>query len=253
MIDPTRREQARPDRAREQGIMSPLDPDRIAAASRVAAAAVGSPGLQRLTDLAGTLLGAPGAQVAVVGEVHTVAAASGQRTWAVGTVYQPEQTLGGVTVALGAPLVVSDARTDSRVAELRPVRSGEVVSYLGVPLFAPEQGHVVGVLAVFGPDPRAWSEGDVVLLSQLAAPTASELELSALTAEFETSRLRWGLAIDAAGVGSFDWDLITGRLSWDDRMLELFGYTRGGFSDEIAAFRAEMLADPEPPARSGAQ
>ena len=35
--------------------MSPLDPDRIAAAHRVAATAVGSPGLQRLADLAGVL------------------------------------------------------------------------------------------------------------------------------------------------------------------------------------------------------
>jgi PAS domain S-box-containing protein len=223
--------------------MSPLDPDRLAAAHRVAAAAVGSPGLQRLTDLAGRLLGAPAAQVAVVGEVHTVATASGEQIWAVGTEYQPEQTLGGATVALRGPLVVSDARTDPRVAELPPVRSGEVGSYLGVPLVSPDRGHVVGVLAVFGPEPRAWSEGDVVLLSQLAAPAASELELTALTAEFEASRLRWGLAIDAAGVGSFDWDLVSGRLSWDDRMLELFGHSRGSFSDDIEAFRSRLHPD----------
>jgi GAF domain-containing protein len=223
--------------------MSPLDPDRIAAAHRVAATAVGSPGLQRLTDLAATLLGVPAAQVAVVGERHSVAAASGRPAWGVGTEYVPEQTLGGVTVALRAPLVVSDARTDPRVAGLPPVLAGEIGCYLGVPLSAPDRGHVIGVLAVFGPEPRSWTEGDVVLLSQLGTPVASELELAALSAEFEASRLRWGLAIDAAGVGSFDWDLVSGRLSWDDRMLELFGWSRAEFPGVIAAFRSRLHPD----------
>jgi PAS domain S-box-containing protein len=223
--------------------MPSLDPDRITAAHRVAATAVGSPGLQRLTELAATLLGAPAAQVAVVGDVHAVVAASGQQIWDVGTEYVREQTLGGVAVALQGPLVVADARTDGRVADLPPVRDGEVGSYLGVPLFGPDRAHVVGVLAVFGRERRAWREGDVVLLSQLAGPVATELELSALTAEFEASRLRWGLAIDAAGVGSFDWDLVSGRLSWDDRMLALFGYDPADFSGDLEGFRARLHPD----------
>ena len=223
--------------------MSPLDPDRLAAARRVAATAVGSPGLQRLTDLAAALLHAPSAGVAVVGDVQTIAGASGQAAWDVGTEHVREHTLGGVTVAQRAPLVVPDARTDPRLADLPPVRAGEVVSYLGIPLFDQARDHVVGVLAVFGPEPRVWREGDVVLLSQLAAPVATELELAALSAEFEGSRLRWGLAIDAAGIGSFDWDLVTGRLSWDDRMLELFGYDRAAFSSDLAAFTDRLHPD----------
>jgi len=31
----------------------------------------------------------------------------------------------------------------------------------------------------------------------------------------EVDRLLWRLAMDAAGVGVFDWDLETGRLRWD--------------------------------------
>ena len=40
----------------------------------------------------------------------------------------------------------------------------------------------------------------------------------------EAERLRGELAIDAAGIGTFDWDLVTGRLDWDARLVELFGY-----------------------------
>jgi PAS domain S-box-containing protein len=223
--------------------MSPLDPDQLAAARRVAATAVGSPGVQRLTDLAATLLGAPSAGLAVVGDLQTMAGGSGPQAWSAGTELPPAETFSGVVVAAGAPLAVEDARRDPRLADLSAVRSGQAVSYLGVPLFAPGGGHVVGALAVWGPEPRAWTEGEVVLLSQLATPVATELELAALSAEFEASRLRWGLAIDAAEIGSFDWDLVTGRLSWDDRMLALFGYERAEFSDSIEAFTDRVHPD----------
>jgi PAS domain S-box-containing protein len=57
------------------------------------------------------------------------------------------------------------------------------------------------------------------------------------------SRLRFELAIDAAQIGSFDWDLKTRRLAWDDRMLQLFGYDRASFDGTIEAFLARCHPD----------
>ena len=56
-------------------------------------------------------------------------------------------------------------------------------------------------------------------------------------------RLRLELAVEAAGIGSFDWDLVTGRLDWDDRLLELFGYSREEFGERIEAFAARLHPD----------
>ncbi|MBB3086355.1 SpoIIE family protein phosphatase [Geodermatophilus sabuli] len=56
-------------------------------------------------------------------------------------------------------------------------------------------------------------------------------------------RLRQELAIEAAGIGSFDWDLVTGRLVWDDRLLEIFGYDRAAFGDSLEAFAARLHPD----------
>ena len=53
-------------------------------------------------------------------------------------------------------------------------------------------------------------------------------------------RLRADLAIDAAGIGSFDYDLLDGRLSWDERLIELFGYEPDGFAGTIEAFFARL-------------
>src|SRR5919205_2340378 len=67
---------------------------------------------------------------------------------------------------------------------------------------------------------------------------------AARTAGLEASRqVAWQLAIDAAGVGTFDWDLASGRLTWDGRLLELFGYTAGEFGGSIEAFNARLHPD----------
>src|SRR3712207_8240972 len=56
----------------------------------------------------------------------------------------------------------------------------------------------------------------------------------------DTRRALLDLAITAAGVGTFDWDLPTGRLGWDDRLIELFGYTPAEVSQRIEAFHARL-------------
>ena len=64
-----------------------------------------------------------------------------------------------------------------------------------------------------------------------AAPLGTDSAARALQAE---------LAIDAAGIGSFDYDLVTGRLVWDDRLIELFGYRQEGFAGTIDSFFARL-------------
>ncbi|UOY00468.1 SpoIIE family protein phosphatase [Blastococcus sp. PRF04-17] len=137
------------------------------------------------------------------------------------------------------PLVVPDAARDPRFAGFSHVREGVIAAYLGVPLVVFD-GSPVGVLFASSRAARPWSDNDVALLRQLGDAVATELELAALAKEFEAHRLRFELAIDAAQIGSFDWDLGTGRLVWDDRLVSLFGYDRTTFDETIEAFRARI-------------
>ena len=59
----------------------------------------------------------------------------------------------------------------------------------------------------------------------------------------EARRSLLALSVAAAGIGSFDWDLLTGMLSWDDRLNELFGYDADTFDRSIEAFRARLHPD----------
>ncbi len=228
---------------------SPLgDPDgraRAETARRLVPDHSASTSLNRLAELAATLLDAPSAQISLLADVQHIAGGHGLEEGAIGSQCPPEESLCTVTVAGRAPLQVEDAPSDSRVNSLPPVLDGHVASYLGVPLTT-EAGHEIGALCVFGPEPQVWSARDVELLLRLAAPVVAELELAALSLEYDTTRLAWQLAVDAAGVGAFDWNLTTHRMQWDDRLLELFGYDHESFSSHIDDFNRRLHPDDVP-------
>jgi PAS domain S-box-containing protein len=203
------------------------------------------PALDRLADLARRLLGTESAQVSLLSDVQTVAGGAGLPSGTIGSTGPLADSLCTVTARGGGPFAVTDASSDERVATLPPVTSGVVGSYLGVPLVT-ERGETVGALCAFGAGPRQWDDADVLLLQQLAASVIAELELAALAGEYQSTLDRWGLAIDAAGIGSFDWDLRTGQLLWDDRLLAMFGYDRTDFGRSIADFDARVHADDLP-------
>ena len=201
----------------------------------------GLPRLDQLTQVAARLLGSASAQVSLISDVQTVVSGVGAASGSVGRDTASDDSLCTVTVRHGAPLRIEDAAGDARVAQLPPVTSGVVSSYLGLPLVA--SGHVVGALCVFSAQPRAWSDDDVDLLGLLVEQVVAELEFAALQSEYEDERLVWRLAVDAGGVGAFDWDLATGQLRWDKRLLELFGLDRRTFGGTIEAFSEAVHPD----------
>jgi len=138
-------------------------------------------------------------------------------------------TLAPVTV--DAPLIVRDGHPSGR--------EGRPVGYLAVPLAAAD-GRLLGALWVFADGPRDWTADDVALLERLAPSVVAELELARLGALPPVEHVAWEVAIDAAGVGTFDWDLETGRLAWDDRLLAMFGYEPGAFHESIEDFSARV-------------
>ncbi|PWW22281.1 PAS domain S-box-containing protein [Geodermatophilus normandii] len=201
--------------------------------------------LDRLAELAARLVGAPIAQISLLDDVEVVVAGTGLPPGTVGREGPLDATACAVPAAEGAPVVVPDVHAEPRAAELPQVRAGLVGAYLGVPL-VDTAGHTVGVLCVAAPTPRPWSDDDLATLRQLAAAAVSELELAALRAEYESDRVRWGLAVDAAGIGTFDWDLHTGELTWDARLIEMFGYAGGDFGGTIDDFNARLHPDDLP-------
>ena len=197
--------------------------------------------LDRLTDLTARLLGTTSSQVSVISDVQTVVGGTG--AGAALTLHESpaEDSLCTVTVNHGAPVVVTDAVQDGRVAGLPPVTSGAVRTYAGVPLRT--GGHVVGALCAYDSCVREWTDEDVALLELLGEAVTAELQLAAVEASYGEDRQVWGVAVEAAGVGAYDWNLRTGELHWDDRTLELFGLDRDRFDGRIETFSALVHPD----------
>ena len=206
---------------------------RTGARGRVAA-------LDRLSELAARMLRASAAQISLIGEEQSIIGAAGAAA-TIPARLPVAQTVCTHVAESGEPVRIPDAARDARTAELPLVLEGAVGAYLGVPLSV--AGVVVGALCVFEEAPREWSDDDEALLASLAQSVSVELELSSLESSYEGERIIWQLAIDAGGVGAFDWDLISGELHWDDRLLQLFGLDHDTFGGTIEAFSACVHPD----------
>ncbi|MFW3169844.1 SpoIIE family protein phosphatase [Geodermatophilus sp. CPCC 206100] len=198
------------------------DPHRIAAARRLLVEVPGPAAFDRLSGLAARLLGTGHAKVTLFTDQDTVVGGSGLPPGVVGGPALLTGAISAITVRRGASVVLPDAAAEPDVADLPAVTSGQVGSYLGSPLVA-DSGHVVGVLAVYDPVPRAWSDDDAALLEQLADSVIAELELAAARSAIGASLARLDVALEASSIGIWERDLRTGAVYWDERCAAIFG------------------------------
>jgi PAS domain S-box-containing protein len=198
------------------------DPLRVAAARRLLGEVAGPVAFDRLSGVAARLLGSPHAKVTLFPEDDVVVGGHGLPAGVVGGRALLTGALSAVVVRTGAPLVVPDATADERLEELPAVTSGQVRSYLGVPLVA-ASGHVVGALAVYDPAAHEWSTADAEALVQLAGSVVAELELAAALSAVGSSRARLEVALEASSIGIWELDVHTGAVHWDERCAAVFG------------------------------
>ncbi|MFY9290732.1 MAG: PAS domain S-box protein [Methylorubrum rhodinum] len=134
----------------------------------------------------------------------------------------------GLTDVLVIPDLAADARTRAN-----PLVTGAkgMRFYAGAPLITPE-GVAIGALCVLdtAPRPEGLSPAQAAGLAALARSvmTTFALRRAALSRRAEIaalaeSELRLRLAVEATGIGTFDYDFAAGSLRWDGRTRALFG------------------------------
>jgi PAS domain S-box-containing protein len=99
------------------------------------------------------------------------------------------------------------------------------------------------VAGAVDPGPDRTGEASLVTGQRSADGTPADEAATSLLSDSAARALQAELAIEAAGIGSFDYDLVTGRLAWDGRLIELFGYRQEGFAGTIEAFFARLHPD----------
>ena len=90
------------------------------------------------------------------------------------------------TVALGAPLIVEDARIHPVLRTNLAIPDLGVVAYAGIPLVR-DDGYVLGSFCAIDTKPHAWSEAEVAILTDLAGCVMAEIELRVVAREAEAA------------------------------------------------------------------
>lgn len=110
-----------------------------------------------------------------------------------------------------------------------------------------------GLLCVYAFEPGAFCPDQVELLEQVALDVAFGLEhLDAVErrrqaeAALFASERRLQLAMEAAALGAFDFDLRTGKIIWDGHTERMFGFQAGGFDGTFEAFAERVHPDDLP-------
>ncbi|MFT4251997.1 MAG: HWE histidine kinase domain-containing protein [Caulobacter sp.] len=194
--------------------------DQEARRLRAAAALAGAwkdaddPRISRLTRLAARLFGAPRAALLLIEADHIRLA---------GRVGHATPTISRDTPL--ADIVLRCSRSSQHAGE------GGAAFMACAPLRDP-RGLVVGVLAVEDDAPRAEAGADLLeALSELADLAVEELIRGADQARAEAERLldgeRLALALGAARLGEFEWNIKTDRLLISERMARISGIPAG--------------------------
>ncbi|MFJ5890282.1 GAF domain-containing SpoIIE family protein phosphatase [Streptomyces californicus] len=180
------------------------DEGRVGALRETGLTAASDAGMERFARLAAEVVGVPVALVSLVESARQVfpGMVGLDDPWAESRQTPLTHSLCQHVVAEGRPLVLADAREDSRTCASLAIPDLGVVGYAGMPL-TDGDGHVLGSLCAIDTEPRPWSERELVLLEDLAAACSAELRLRIVSRqrqhafrEAETSARRYRGALD---------------------------------------------------------
>ena len=129
-------------------------------------------------------------------------------------------------------LVVEDVRKDKRFKNNPLVKcEPEIVFYAGMPLVS-SHGNALGTLCVLDKKPRKLEPKQLEALKSLANQVVhlfelrkNRMELKAIGDNLSLETLRLNNIMNATRVGTWEWDIPSGKVTINERWAEMLGYT----------------------------
>lgn len=144
----------------------------------------------------------------------------------------PEVGSCGSAAYLRERVVVADIATDRRWVDFADLaREAGLAACWSSPMLS-RDGELLGTFALYYRRPRSPSPADLAFVDVMLGTVVLIVEHSrgrqapaspSLHAE-AAQRLALELAVTAGGVGTFDWNLVTGELTWDEQLFDMFGF-----------------------------
>jgi PAS domain S-box-containing protein len=140
------------------------------------------------------------------------------------------------------PIVVADVAQEPSLAGLLPAIEAEGIAAMAfIPLVS--LGKVIGNFMLYYDTPRALAPDDLELAGTIASQVAFAVGRTHAEAEARRSEERLRFALDAAAMGTWDWDLSAQTVQWSDNLERLHGLPSGTFDGTFASYEREIHPD----------
>jgi PAS domain S-box-containing protein len=140
------------------------------------------------------------------------------------------------------PIWVPDVAADASLTEYRPVFAAEGIAAMAfVPLISLDR--VIGKFMLYFAIPTQPSADALQLAGVVAAQVAFAVERTRAEEQARRSEERLRFALDAASMGTWDWDLATNTVQWSENLARIHGLPNGTFDGTFASYEREIHPD----------
>ena len=143
------------------------------------------------------------------------------------------------------PIWVENVAADPSLADYLPTFAAEGIAAMAfIPLVSLER--VIGKFMLYYAVPTAPTVEVVQLAGVIAAQVAFAVERTKTEHQVRRSEERLRFALEAASMGTWDWDLLTNDVLWSDNLPRIHGLPEGAFDGTFASYEREIHPDDRP-------
>ena len=137
------------------------------------------------------------------------------------------------------PIVVPDVTKDASLAPfLATIQAEGIAGMALIPLVS--LGRLVGKFMVYLDEPRDLSDEDLQLATLIAAHVAFAVQRTRAEVQARRSEAHLRYVLDAAALGTWEWDLIRQTVQWSDNLERLHGVPAGAFDSTFASYERHI-------------
>lgn len=139
-------------------------------------------------------------------------------------------------------IVVADVSTEPSLSAYLPtIRAEGIAAMAFVPLVS--QNRVIGKFMLYSEVRRELTPEELQLAGIIAAQVAFAVERTRTEESARRSEERLRFALDAASMGTWDWDLALNTVKWSDNLARMHGLPEGTFDGTFASYEREIHPD----------
>jgi len=105
------------------------------------------------------------------------------------------------------------------------------------------QGDVLGTFAIYHRDVHQPTEANIALIEQTASLASIAIEKTKTELTLQASEERWAFAIEGAGDGVWDWNVVTDDVFFSVRFKEILGYSESEFVNKFDDWGKQLHPD----------